>query len=350
MTDRDDIRTTEAEEESGPEAAAVSHAGSGSVGQYYDPDIHIRKKCEAAWNDIAEEFRRYIRIEKGLSPNSVESYLYDVRKFADFATGIILMPENVAGDDIEAFLAGLYDERISKNSQGRTLSGLKSFFNFMLDTGLITTLPTEFIDAPKLGRKLPDTLSLREIDAILDSIDLSRQWGHRNRAMIEMLYSCGLRVSELTSLRITDLFFEEGFIRVTGKGRKQRLVPVSAAARRATEHWMSQRVLVEVDPRNPDILFLNRNGRQLSRVMVFKILRQCALLAGITREISPHTLRHSFATHLLEGGAGIRQIQDMLGHESITTTEIYTHLDTRHLHSSIERYHPLSSKNKSGSK
>ena len=219
---------------------------------------------------------------------------------------------------------------------------MKSFFNYLLINDRIENLPTEFIDPPKTGRKLPDVLSVAEIQAILDTIDLSSRFGHRNKAMIETLYSCGLRVSELISLRISDLFFDDGFIRVIGKGDKQRLVPVSRQAVRLIGCYLEQRARQETDPRSADTLFLNNKGRGLTRVMIFHIIREAAKAAGIAKTISPHTFRHSFATHLLEGGASIRQVQEMLGHESILTTEIYTHLDRENLRDNVESHHPLS--------
>ena len=224
------------------------------------------------------------------------------------------------------------------------MSGIKSFFNYLLINDRIETLPTEFIDAPKIGRKLPDVLSVEEIGQILDAIDLSQRFGHRNKAMIETLYSCGLRVSELITLRISDLFFQDGFIRVIGKGDKQRLVPISDSAIRLIRLYLEQRNHLPVNEKYADILFLNNQGRGLTRVMIFHIVRELAAKAGIDKKISPHTFRHSFATHLLEGGASIRQVQEMLGHESILTTEIYTPLDRETLRENLEQHHPLSEK------
>ena len=254
----------------------------------------------------------------------------------------ITSPENVLEQHVSSFLAYLYDRGAKKTTQARILSGMRSFFNYLLLNDRIESLPTEFIDSPKPGRKLPDVLSVGEIGAILDAIDLSTPFGHRNRAIIETLYSCGLRVSELVSLRLADLFFDDGFLRVIGKGDKQRLVPVSAEAVRLITLYIEQRRTLPVDAKHADILFLNNKGRKLSRIMVFYIIRDAVAKAGITKNVSPHTFRHSFATHLLEGGADIRQVQELLGHESILTTEIYTHLDNENLRQNVERHHPLS--------
>ncbi len=296
------------------------------------------------WDKELKDYLYYLKLEKKLSNNTVQAYLHDLSQIADYMERefLITAPEQVTADQIESFLAHLYDTHVKKTTQARILSGIKSFFNYLMLNDRIDTLPTEFIDAPKIGRKLPDVLSLDEINAIIGSIDLSSRFGHRNKAMLETLYSCGLRVSELVTLRISDLFFKDGFIRVIGKGDKQRLVPISPTAIRLIEHYLDQRALLPVDESHADTLFLNNRGKGLTRVMVFHIIRDCAQAAGVTKKISPHTFRHSFATHLLAGGASIRQVQEMLGHESILTTEIYTHLDSESLIGSIERHHPLS--------
>lgn len=298
------------------------------------------------WEKELKDYTYYIKLEKRLSDNTVEAYLRDLKQLATFMWDHFSLrkPEKVHAEHIEAFLGALYERGIQKNSQARILSGIKSFFNYLLINDRIEELPTEFIDAPKAGRKLPQVLSVEEIEAILSTFDLSTPQGHRNKAIIETLYSCGLRVTELITLRISDLFFQEGIIRVIGKGDKQRLVPVSEVAMRLINFYLEQRQHLEVDPRHRDILFLNNRGRGLSRVMIFHMVREATLQAGIDREVSPHTFRHSFATHLLEGGANIRQVQQMLGHESILTTEIYTHLNMQELRSNLERFHPLSKK------
>lgn len=296
------------------------------------------------WETILDDYHKYLKLEKNLSPNSVEAYERDIAQFRAFLEGEpdpVSHPSEVGARDIEAFMASLYDRQMTKTSQARILSGVRSFFHFLVLTDRIAEHPAEFIDAPKTGRKLPDVLTVGEIDALLAAIDVSEPLGHRNRAMLETLYSCGLRVSELTSLRISDLFFDEGLIRVTGKGNKQRLIPVSDEAERNIRLYLAQRMSMPVDPGSEDILFLNRRGRKLTRVMIFTIIRIAAEQAGITKSISPHTFRHSFATHLLEGGASIRQVQEMLGHESIVTTEVYTHLNVSRLHASVEAHHPM---------
>ena len=291
------------------------------------------------WVEISRRYRTYIRLEKRLADNTVESYMRDLSQFAHF---VLLFydaaPADVEAGMIERYMAWLYEHGREKTSQARILSGIRSFFNYLLLAGDLESSPAEFIETPKFGRSLPDILSTEEIDRIIAAVDRSTAKGRRDSAMLEVLYSCGLRVSELTSLRLGDLFFGEGYIRVTGKGDKQRLVPVSAVARDKIQCYLDER------PRKfagADTLFLNNRGKALSRVMVFTIIRDAAHRAGIDKTISPHTFRHSFATHLLEGGAGIRQVQELLGHESIVTTEIYTHLDGEHLRETVERHLPI---------
>lgn len=291
------------------------------------------------WEAATDGFRTYLQFERKMSPRTVDAYMRDVAQFRAFVEPV--GPFEAAREHVEAWLSEVYDSGAEPSSQARKLSGLRSFFNFLQIAEGAESSPVEFVDAPKIGRRLPDVLSIGEIDAMLATIDLSSEQGHRNRAMLETLYSCGLRVSELVGLRLGDLFFDDGFVRVTGKGNKQRLVPVSGEAQRQIELWLGQRRLMTVDPRSADIVFLNRRGGRLSRVMVFNIIKDAASAAGIAKQVSPHTLRHSFATHLLEGGASIRQVQEMLGHESILTTEIYTHLDRSALRKSLEKHHPL---------
>lgn len=286
------------------------------------------------WQEIGREYRRYIRLEKHLSDNTVESYMHDLQEFAHFILHRYdVPPQKVEPSMIERYMARLYDMGRQRSSQARQLSGIKSFYNFLLLGDRIETLPTEYIESPKIGRTLPDVLSTDEIDRIIGTIDTSTVKGRRDSAMLEVLYSCGLRVSELTSLRLGDLFFGEGYIRVTGKGDKQRYVPISPSARDKIQIYMECR---PARRRSEDTLFLNNRGKALTRVMVFTIIKKAAMLAGIDKHISPHTFRHSFATHLLEGGADIRQVQELLGHENILTTEIYTHLDSTHLQRTIE--------------
>lgn len=291
------------------------------------------------WVETARRYRTYIKVEKRLSENSVEAYMRDLKQFAHFVlVKWDVPPRKVEREMVEQYLEWLYDRGREKSSQARMLSGLRSFFNYLLLTDEIQTSPAEDISTPKCGRTLPDVLTTEEIDRLITSIEVDTTKGLRDRAMIEVLYSCGLRVTELITLRVSDLFFGEGYIRVIGKGDKQRLVPISDLARERISLYLEGRKAAKS---NEEVLFLNNRGRQLTRVMIFTILRQAALRAGIDKKISPHTLRHSFATHLLEGGAGIRQVQELLGHESILTTEIYTHLDAEHLRSTVEEHLPL---------
>lgn len=289
------------------------------------------------WNRAAKGFEQYIRLEKGLSKNTVMAYMRDYTSFAHF----ILHQYDVAPTQVEQFmveryLVHLYSEcNHAKASQARELSGVKSFYNYLLINDKIDVSPTEMVATPKRTRPLPDVLTIEEIELIINSIPLDSTKGKRDRAMLELLYSCGLRVSELTSLRLSDLFFGEGYIRVMGKGNKQRLVPIGNVARERIMLYMDERNTKDL--KNKDILFLNNRGKALTRNMVFLIIRSAVALAGIEKTVSPHTFRHSFATHLLEGGASIRQVQEMLGHESIETTEIYTHLDTSRLRNTIEK-------------
>ncbi|MEG1886182.1 MAG: site-specific tyrosine recombinase XerD [Alistipes sp.] len=291
------------------------------------------------WEESARRYRIYIKLEKRLADNTVESYMRDLTQFAHYILRQFdVAPRKVEAAMIERYMGWLFDHGKEKTSQARILSGVKSFFNYLLLTDAIESSPTEFIDTPKFGRQLPDILSTAEIDRIIAVIDPRSAKGSRDNAMLEVLYSCGLRVSELTSLRMGDLFFGEGYIRVIGKGDKQRLVPISSIARDKIQRYLEQRVCPHP---GEDIVFLNNRGRQLTRVMVFTILKAAALRAGIDKRISPHTFRHSFATHLLEGGANIRQVQEMLGHESILTTEIYTHLNNEHLRETVEKHLPI---------
>lgn len=296
-----------------------------------------------SWEKELQEYIYYIRLEKKLSDNTVEAYIRDLRQMAEYLEHeFSIRPQQAEERHIEAFLAHLYDKGVKKTTQARILSGIKSFYYYLLINDRIENLPTEFIDPPKTGRKLPDILSVAEIESIIHTFDSDTRFGIRNKAMVETLYSCGLRVSELITLRLSDLFFNDGFIRVIGKGDKQRLVPISETARHRIEEYLLQRQTMQTDARDADTVFLNNKGRGLTRVMIFHIIKKAALAAGITKTISPHTFRHSFATHLLEGGASIRQVQEMLGHESILTTEIYTHLDSGKLRENVDLHHPLS--------
>lgn len=294
--------------------------------------------------DIIKEYETYLRLEKALSDNSVEAYLTDVSKLLVFFELEEKDYSTIGLDDLEQFVAQLHDLGICARSQARIISGVKSFFRFLELNRYIDVDPTTLLEGPKIGLKIPEVLSVSEINRIISTIDLSQVEGQRNRAMLEVLYSCGLRVSELTSLRYADLYLDEGFIKVLGKGNKQRLVPISALAVKEIRNYMIDRHLISVKKGFEDILFLSRRGTSLSRIMVFHIIKQQTALAGITKNVSPHTFRHSFATHLLEGGANLRAIQQMLGHEKITTTEIYTHIDRDFLRSEILEHHPRNKK------
>ena len=305
-------------------------------------EVKEKPTISEKWKAAIKRYFKYIKFEKRLSDNSVEAYIRDVNKFASYIQHMFegIGPADVEQQMVEKFMQWLYEKEsendnflYEKSSQARILSSIRSFYNFMLVTDVVQSLPTEFVATPKAGHHLPDTLTTEEIDSIIAAIDPSTKKGCRDRAMLETLYSCGLRVSELTTLRLGDLFFGEGYIRVTGKGDKQRLVPISATARNAISEYLDYR---SKDDTASDIVFLSNRKQALTRVMVFTVIKQAAERAGIEKQISPHTFRHSFATHLLEGGASIRQVQEMLGHESITTTEIYTHLDTTRLRSTIE--------------
>ncbi|MEG1896581.1 MAG: tyrosine recombinase [Mucinivorans sp.] len=289
-----------------------------------------------SWSLSREDYRAYLTLERALAANSVEAYMRDWAKYAAFFEARDISPVEVQSDDIQAFMSSLFDTKASDNSRARYLSSLRSFYGFLLHTSRIDTSPTDRLSSPIIRRRLPETLSYSEVLRIFDAVDLSQPLGHRNRAILEVLYSCGIRVSELTGLYLGDLFLSEGVIRVMGKGSKERLVPISNEAVRLLTIYIEQRRQMTPARGASDVLFLNQNGGKLTRVMIFYIVRDAALLAGIDRQIHPHTFRHSFASHLVNGGADIRAVQQMLGHESITTTEIYTHLDDRELRKSVE--------------
>jgi len=296
------------------------------------------------WERYIKDFVSYLKIEKGLAENSILAYQNDVDKLKEFAAASSKLPDQLNYDDLKQFLSTLFDLGLSARSQARIISGIKQFYGFLILENLVKVDPSELLEQPKLGRKLPEVLTIEEIDSLLAAIDLSKNEGHRNHAMLETLYSCGLRVSELVGLRFSDLFFEEGFIRVIGKGNKERLVPVSQQVQKEIDIYQQHiRNHLNIQKGSENIVFLNRRGAQLTRVMVFTIIKNLAEAIGLKKNISPHTFRHSFATHLIEGGANLRAIQEMLGHESITTTEIYTHLDQRFLRDAILSYHPRNS-------
>lgn len=294
------------------------------------------------WESALKDYQNYLRIERGLSENSIQNYSLDIKKLMGFLETYktAISPISISEDEIRPFVYEL-SKTLNSRSQSRVISGLRSFFNYLIFEDYRKTNPMELIEAPKIGRKLPDTLSTEEIDQLIGGIDLSKAQGERNRSIVETLYGCGLRVSELVSLKISDLFFDEGFIKVTGKGNKQRFVPIGGYTQKYISLYKDEvRNHQEVQKGFEDILYLNRRGKQLTRAMIFTIIRRLAKKAGIEKKISPHTFRHSFATHLLENGADLRSIQQMLGHESITTTEIYMHLDRSHLREVMEKFHP----------
>ncbi len=292
------------------------------------------------FSETYNEFRTYLKLERGLSANTVTSYCSDCRKYLDYLQGCGVEPAAASSADIGGFLAEQVEAGLTKRSQARVLSALKALYKYLDAEGKLQENPCDRVAAPKMNPYLPTVLSVEEVERIIASVDLSLPEGHRNRCIIEVLYSCGLRVSELAHLKISDIFLEEQFVKVFGKGSKQRLVPLGEPAARAIRLWLGQRRTLPVKREAEDILILNRNGGPLSRISIFNIVKAQAAAAGITKEISPHTFRHSFATHLVENGADLRAVQEMLGHESILTTEIYTHIDTRKWQETILKFHP----------
>lgn len=296
-----------------------------------------------SWQSYIKGFKSYLQLEKSHSPNTVEAYLRDVGKLINYfaANEIHVSVEDVTLKQLEDFLMYIHELGFDAHSQARIISGIKAFYKYLLMEDVLQVNPTELLQSPKQARKLPDTLSIEEINLLIESIDHSTPEGMRNRAMLETLYSSGLRVSELVNLKISDLFLDDGFIRVIGKGDKERLVPIGSQAVKYIELYRQfSRVHIDVQKGEEDMLFLNRRGKRLSRVYVFLVIKDCANTIGLQKVISPHTFRHSFATHLIEGGADLRAVQEMLGHASITTTEIYTHLDREYLRSTIMSFHP----------
>lgn len=296
------------------------------------------------WDSYKKGFKSFLQIEKSLAKNSIESYLTDIDKLTQYLeveNKSSLSPTQITHDDLQHFLAWIYELGISARSQARIISGLRAFYKYLLLENVTDKNPAELLEQPKLGRKLPDTLSVKEISQIINAIDLSTPQGERNKAIIETLYSCGLRVSELVDLKISNLYFEEEFIRVIGKGNKERLVPISPSAMKQIGIYLTQvRNHQEIEKGFEDFVFLNRRGKSLTRVMIFTIIKRLVESCGIKKTISPHTFRHSFATHLVEAGADLRAVQEMLGHSSITTTEIYMHLDRSYLRDEILKFHP----------
>ena len=293
---------------------------------------------------IIKEYDTYLRLERSLSDNTRSAYLEDLAKLLGYLEGTNIDIQEVRREQLEDFLIDLSDVGITPRSWARIISGIKSFYQFLLMTDKREDDPTELLEMPQIGKHLPEVLSIEEIDALESKIDLSQPQGHRNKAIIEVLYSCGLRVSEMLNLKISDIFFDEQFITVVGKGNKQRLVPISQSAIKYINFWLEDRDNLNIKKGCEDFVFLNHRGGQLSRIMVFNIIKDLAAKAEINKTISPHTLRHSFATHLLEGGANLRDIQEMLGHKSILTTEIYTHIGQNHLREAIEKFHPFNKK------
>lgn len=294
------------------------------------------------WQTYIKSFQSYLKIERGLSSNTLANYTFDLQRLTQFLeeNNIDTNPITISEEEVQLFIYSISKE-VNPRSQARIISGLKSFFTYLIFEDYRTDNPMELIETPKIGRKLPDTLSIQEIDSLIAAIDLSKPEGERNRAMLETLYGCGLRVSELISLKISDLFFEEGFIKITGKGNKQRFVPIGKATEKYINLYHKEiRTHLPIQKGQEDTLFLNRRGRQLTRAMIFTIIKDLAKKINLNKAISPHTFRHSFATHLLENGADLRSIQLMLGHESITTTEIYVHLDRQHLIQIVNQFHP----------
>ena len=296
-----------------------------------------------SWETSIKGFKSYLQIERSLSDNSVQAYIRDVRKFANYAIPIELSELQVTRADISNFLAQINQKNISSRSQARIISGIKAFYKYLIMEDYLKINPTELIESPKIGLKLPDTLSLIEIDKLIAAVDLSNNQGERNRAILETLYSCGLRVSELVNLQLSNIHFKEGYLKVTGKGDKERLAPIGGRAIKYLTIYINEvRNHQNIKKGNEDFVFLNNRGSKLTRVMIFIIIQKLTEKIGLKKKISPHTFRHSFATHLIEGGADLRAVQEMLGHESITTTEIYTHLDNEYLRSNIIQFHPRS--------
>jgi integrase/recombinase XerD len=298
------------------------------------------------WPQAVKDYKHYLQIERGLSLNSIENYNYDIKKLTNYLEDnqIDIAPDKITQEHIKQFVYST-SKTINPRSQGRLISGLRNFFDYLVFENYRDSNPMDLIESPKIGRKLPDTLSVEDIDLLINTIDLGYQYqgvnlGERNRAILETLYSCGLRVSELIELKISDLFFDEGFIKVTGKGDKQRFVPIGESTKKYIEIWKGIRNHIDVNPKSKDILFLNYKGNKLTRAMIFTIIKNLVKKSGLKKTVSPHTFRHSFATHLLENGADLRAIQMMLGHESITTTEVYMHVDRSHLSDVLNKFHP----------
>jgi len=302
------------------------------------------------WQSTINDFIAYMKIEKSLSPNTIEAYITDLNKLLAYlqSIGSTATPQEVTPEMLSDFLVCEGEQGMQARSQARMLSGIRAFYKYLLMDNLIDADPTRMVDYPKIGHQLPDVLTMQEIDALLGAIDLSRPEGQRNKAMLETLYSCGLRVSEMVRLHLSDLFFKEGFIKVKGKGSKERLIPINKKAIHEINLYLTDRAKLKIAKGHEDFLFLNqRHGKAISRITVFTLIKELAAIIGLQKKISPHTFRHSFATHLTEGGADLRAVQEMLGHESILTTEIYTHLDRTYLRETIVEFHPRSNRARS---
>tara|TARA_Y100001978_G_scaffold136232_1_gene121816 strand:+ start:289 stop:1188 length:900 start_codon:yes stop_codon:yes gene_type:complete len=297
------------------------------------------------WKTHIQGFRSYLQLERSLSENSIDAYIRDVLKLEQFLSynKKICSPSKLKTKDLREFIHWIAEIGLNASSQSRIISGIKAFYKYLILEENLIQNPTDLIETPKIGRKLPDTLSVSDIDKLISAIDLSHPQGERNRAIVEVLYSCGLRVSELINLKISHWYKSEGFVKIIGKGNKERLAPIGSVAEKYLKSYLNQiRIHQKIEKGHEDFMFLNRNGKQLSRVMIFHIIKDLSAKIGLKKKISPHTFRHSFATHLVEGGADLRAVQEMLGHESITTTEIYTHLDRDYLRSTIISHHPRS--------
>lgn len=297
------------------------------------------------WSEYLDSYRNYLQLEKSLSENTVDAYFKDIKKFTDYlkSNGFSGNPSEITQEKIREFIDYINELGMSASSQARALSGIKSFFKYLLIQDKIDKDPSSLIETPKIGKKLPVVLSPEEVTNLIAAVDLDSETGYRNRAILEVLYGCGIRVSELVDLRLTNIHFDEGFIKVQGKGNKERLIPLGQKAKDAILLFIEKyRSTINIDKKDENILFLNRRGKKITRVMIFTIIKDLSIKIDLGKRVSPHTFRHSFATHLLEGGADIRAIQDMLGHESITTTELYTHLDKEYLKDTIMRFHPRS--------
>ncbi|MBP1665008.1 MAG: tyrosine recombinase XerD subunit [Bacteroidetes bacterium] len=295
---------------------------------------------------ILDEYHIYLKMEKSLSENTIEGYERDLKKLFSYLADAHILPEEAEDRHLRDFIIETGEIGINERSLARLISSIKSFYKFLIYKDKITIDPTELIQSPKIGLRLPDVLTLSEIDRIIEAIDLSKPEGHRNRAIIEVLYGSGLRVSELINLRISNIYFNDGYMLVEGKGNKQRLVPISEESKKQIDFWVNDRNHLNIKKGHEDYLFLNRRGSRLTRMMIFTIVKDLTVTAGIHKNVSPHTFRHSFATHLLENGANLRAIQQLLGHESITTTELYTHIDVQFLRKTILEFHPMNQKKK----